>query len=51
MELEQSIRARRSIKSYDPAYEIDDATLRRLFELVTLSPSSFNLQARYGEVT
>jgi nitroreductase len=44
MELEQAIRERRSIKSYDPAYEVDDATLERIFALVTRSPSSWNLQ-------
>jgi nitroreductase len=43
MELEQAIRERRSMKSLvdEP---LDDATLLRLFELVRLSPSSFNLQ-------
>lgn len=43
MELEQAIRTRRSMKSFvdEP---LDDATLLRLFELVRLSPSSFNLQ-------
>jgi nitroreductase len=44
MELEQAIRERRSIKSYDPSHEIDDATLERIFALVTRSPSSWNLQ-------
>jgi len=44
MELEQAIRGRRSLKSYDPAHEITDEDLARIFELVTLSPSSFNLQ-------
>ena len=44
MELEQAIRGRRSIKTYDSAAEVDDETLRRLFELVSLTPSSFNLQ-------
>ena len=43
MDVEQAIRARRSMKSFleEP---LDDATLRKLFELVRLSPSSFNLQ-------
>ena len=44
MELERAIRERRSIKSYDTSHEVDDATLRRIFALVTESPSSFNLQ-------
>jgi nitroreductase len=43
MELEQAIRARRSTKSFVEA-PLDDATLKQLFELVRLSPSSFNLQ-------
>jgi len=43
MELEQSIRERRSTKSFLEA-PLDDATLRRLFEQVRPSPSSFNLQ-------
>ena len=43
MDVEQAIRARRSMKSFveEP---LDDATLKHLFELVRLSPSSFNLQ-------
>jgi putative NAD(P)H nitroreductase len=43
MEVEQAIRTRRSMKSFveEP---LDDATLHHLFELVRLSPSSFNLQ-------
>lgn len=44
MELEHAIRDRRSIKSYDASHEVDDATLRRIFTLVTRSPSSWNLQ-------
>jgi nitroreductase len=43
MDLEQAIRSRRSMKSFVDA-PLDDATLKRLFELVRLSPSSFNLQ-------
>jgi nitroreductase len=43
MDVEQAIRARRSMKSFveEP---LDETTLRKLFELVRLSPSSFNLQ-------
>lgn len=44
MTVEEAIRSRRSRKSFDPAHAIDDATLRRLFGLVALTPSSFNLQ-------
>lgn len=35
---------RRSIKKYDPNHVITNAELKRLFEKVILSPSSFNLQ-------
>ena len=44
MNVEEAIRSRRSVKSYDTSYELDDATLRRIFELVERTPSSFNLQ-------
>ncbi|MHC4409782.1 MAG: nitroreductase family protein, partial [Planctomycetota bacterium] len=43
MDLADAIRERRSTKSYSDQ-PVDDATLRRLFELVSKSPSSFNLQ-------
>ncbi|MFT7463868.1 MAG: nitroreductase, partial [Pseudohongiellaceae bacterium] len=44
MELEQALNERRSVKSYDPQHVISDAELRKLFEMVVRSPSSFNLQ-------
>jgi len=44
MDLEQAIRARGSVKSYDPTHVIDDATLEQLMELTLRTPSSFNLQ-------
>ncbi len=44
MKVDEAMRARRSVRSYDPTAAIDDATLSKLFELVALSPSSFNLQ-------
>jgi nitroreductase len=44
MDLAQAILSRRSIRDFDPDHEIDDATLREIFELVTHTPSSFNLQ-------
>jgi nitroreductase len=37
-------RARRAVRSYEPSAPVDDRTLARLFELVVLAPSSFNLQ-------
>jgi nitroreductase len=44
MEFSDLARARRSVKSYDPAHAVTDAELRALFELVALTPTSFNLQ-------
>ncbi|MHC4817343.1 MAG: nitroreductase family protein [Planctomycetota bacterium] len=44
MNVTQAILSRRSIKSFDPDHEIDDATLEEIFALVTRAPSSFNLQ-------
>ena len=44
MDLQEVMRLRRSVKTYDPEHEITDDVLRQLFELVVLSPSSFNLQ-------
>lgn len=44
MELSDVIRARGSVKAYDPTHVVSDEDLRRLFELVVLTPSSFNLQ-------
>jgi len=43
MDVEGAIRARRAMKSF-VEQPLDDATLRHLFELVRLTPSSFNLQ-------
>lgn len=44
MDLEQAIRERGSVKSYDPALGPDEAELAAIFGLVVRSPSSFNLQ-------
>ena len=35
---------RTAFKSFDPHRPVDDDTLRRLFEIVRLTPSSFNIQ-------
>ncbi len=43
MDFESVLRGRRSVRDYD-GREISDAELQRLFELVKLSPSSYNLQ-------
>lgn len=44
MELVEAIRTRRSVKKFDPNHEMTDAEIRRLFELVALAPTSFNMQ-------
>jgi putative NAD(P)H nitroreductase len=44
MEFSQLVTERRSVKSYDPEYSITDEELISLFEEVTWTPSSFNLQ-------
>jgi nitroreductase len=44
MEFSQLITERRSVKSYDPEFTISDEELTSLFEEVTWTPSSFNLQ-------
>lgn len=44
MEFSQLIAERRSVKSYDPEFTISDSELKSLFEEVTWTPSSFNLQ-------
>ena len=44
MEFSQLITERRSVKSYDPEFTISDSELKSLFEEVTWTPSSFNLQ-------
>lgn len=44
MEFANIVSGRRSVKKYDPDYAISDAELKTLFDHVSLSPSSFNLQ-------
>ena len=44
MQFAEIVAHRRSIKKYDPKHAITDAELNTLFERVSLSPSSFNLQ-------
>ncbi len=43
METEEAIRSRRSVHEYT-SEEVDDDTLKSIFELVRWSPSSYNLQ-------
>jgi putative NAD(P)H nitroreductase len=40
----EALRTRRSGHNFDPATDVDDATLRALIEDATLAPSSYNLQ-------
>jgi len=44
MEFAEVVRRRRSVRSYDSSKEVSDEQLKELFELVKLSPSSYNLQ-------
>lgn len=44
MELNEAIKERRSVRFYDKAKKVSDSQLRELFELASLSPSSYNLQ-------
>lgn len=44
MEFDAIIQGRRSFRKFDPNHEISDAELKKIFEKVSLSPSSFNLQ-------
>lgn len=44
MEFQAIVEGRRSVKKYDSNHKISDEELKRIFEKVVLSPSSFNLQ-------
>ncbi len=44
MDFGEIVKRRRSVRSYDTSREIDDDTLKEIFELVKYSPSSYNLQ-------
>ncbi len=44
MEFGEVVRSRRSVRDYDSSREVSDEQLEELFELVKLSPSSYNLQ-------
>jgi nitroreductase len=44
MDVEQAIQQRGAVRAYDPDVTIDDDELAAIFELVSRSPSSFNLQ-------
>jgi len=44
MKTEEAIRARRSVKEYDPAHKMTDDEINTLLSLATLSPTAFNIQ-------
>ena len=44
MDTHAAIEQRRSVKKYDPDHVMSDDEVRRLMELVLLSPTSFNIQ-------
>jgi nitroreductase len=44
VELQDCLRQRRSVRQFDPNFEITNEQLNELFELVALTPSSYNLQ-------
>lgn len=44
MDTFEAIRSRRSVKKFDPAHKMSEDEIRQLFELVVLSPTSYNIQ-------
>ncbi len=44
MQTIEAIQQRRAVKHYDPAFEMPEADVERLFDLALLSPTSFNIQ-------
>lgn len=44
MNVQETIRARRAVKSYDTAYQISEDEQKQLFDLAQQTPSSFNIQ-------
>ncbi len=44
MDFKKIIESRRSVRDYDSSREVSDEQLRQLFDMVKLSPSSYNLQ-------
>lgn len=44
MNLTDAIRARRSVKQYDPEHRLTEDELRHLFSYTLLAPTSFNMQ-------
>jgi nitroreductase len=44
MEFEKVVESRRSVRDYDTAKKISDGQLKKLFELVKMTPSGYNMQ-------
>ncbi|HOX28183.1 MAG TPA: nitroreductase family protein [bacterium] len=44
MDFSKTIESRRSVNFFDPAKDVDDALMRKIYDLAKLAPSSFNLQ-------
>lgn len=44
METEQCIKSRMSVHGYDTSKDVSDSQLKKLFELVKMAPSGYNLQ-------
>lgn len=44
MDTFDAIEQRRAVKHYDPAFEMPEADIEKLFDLALLSPTSFNIQ-------
>lgn len=44
MSVLETIAARRSVKHYDPAFQMPEADVQKLLEAAILSPTSFNIQ-------
>ena len=44
METEEAIKARRSVKHYDPDHRMSDEEIQKLLSLAILSPTAFNIQ-------
>ena len=46
MKTEEAIKARRSVKLYDPSHKLGDDETKTLLSLAVLSPTAFNIQNR-----
>jgi len=44
MEVNEVIKARRSVKHYDPDHRMSEGEIKELFSLAILAPTAFNIQ-------